>query len=617
MTRAGSDANSGDSRRDTTPPGVASVFVEMRAKARLGEPVRAEDYVDPNEPASADADRVLDLLYAEYLVRCETEGPPPVTEFTTRFPQLADRIRRQVSLHDALESDGGTVTADGRPQPAEVPAPGGGDFATIGRYRVIDSLGRGAQATVYRGLHPDLRRDVVIKLAHRTAAAQVAETLRAEARLLATLDHPGLARIYDLDAHDGRPFIVMEYVGGRPLDVVAATPISPTHAAELVAQAALAIAHAHRHGAIHCDLKPENVLVDDAGRVRVIDFGLAKLVGPADTPCGAEGSVTGTIRYMAPEQARGRVAAVGPKADVFGLGGVLYFLLTGSPLYPGSVPDALRRATAGDWDRTELNRPDIPPRLRRVCEKALAPDPTDRYASADALAVALRGTRRRPRWAVAFAACWLIVGLTLGGWWLVNLGAEPPPLSIPAREPTGPPAPPQTTLRVRVWDDDHGRYRELVHMTPLSTGRRLRYEATAPPGRQLTLFAVDPTGEVRVLPSRTEGGIIRYPADPHAGSELVAPGGTVVVLVCGRAEGAVAAEDVRAAVGANTWPVLPRNSVVVLERGQVFVQGTMRSVGPPTDQPDPEGDVVRRLDAARIRLSRTCDVVAGVAFAHR
>lgn len=585
----------------SSAPEVGRAFDDMLARAAAGKPVRAEDYV-VGDPRTIHADYLLDLVYAEYVARSETGVPPAVTELVNRFPQIADGIRRQIELHEALDTD---VTADH----CRAPDAEDGDPEAIGRYRVVTKLGTGGQGTVYRGVHPDLRRDVVIKVAARAGGG----ALGAEARVLAALDHPGLARVYDLDTHDGRPFAVVEYVPGRPLDVAAAAEsIDPTRAARLVAEAANAVAYAHRHGVVHRDLKPQNIMLDDTGRVRVIDFGLACLFAPADEPTDA-GLVAGTLRYMAPEQAQGDAAAIGPRTDVFGLGGVLYFLLTGAPPYPADErAGLLARAGRGDWDRAKLDAAPIPARLRAVCARALAPDPSDRYPNADALAAALRGATRSPRRAVVvglFVVALIAVGI--GAWANRKAGRGPPEPVTPAATVS---VPPQPALEARVWNGS--RYRNAISALPLDAGARLRYEADAPADRHLTLFAVEPTGEVRALTAtapRGEPGRIGYPENLHESSALTPPAGTVAVLLCGRSSGPVDVNEVRAALGSNPWPVLPRRSLVVVERDQVEVI-TGRGVGPPVGQPDPEGEVFRRLDTARAKLRPTCDVLAGLAF---
>jgi len=301
-------------------------------------------------------------------------------------------------------------------------------------------------------------------------------------------------------------------------------------------------------------------MLDSAGRVRVIYFGLARLFAPTEGVPSDLGAISGTVQSMAPEQARGDTNAIGPRADVFGLGGVLYFLLTGAPPYEcGTKLDMLTRAARGEWDRTKLGVFGTPRRLREVCAKALAPDPADRYPTADALATALRR-------AVAPARRWRAVGavalcaLALGVWAATRKPAEPaPPPSPEVAKPE--PAPAQPIFNVRVWNERQGKYVSAATALPLQLGEKLRYEADAPANRHLTLFVVEPTGEVRELTTtapQTDAGTIGFPANPQQSSPLVMPAGTMMVLLCGRAAGPVSADEVRAALGSEPWPTLPQ-----------------------------------------------------------
>src|SRR5262249_39835795 len=175
------------------------------------------------------------------------------------------------------------------------------------------------------------------------------EPLVAEGRLLAELDHPNLARVYDLDFHQDRAFLVMEYVRGRSLDQYAKQePLTPPRAAGLVAQGARALALLHRRGVLHLDIKPRNIVMDEAGRPRLIDFGLARLRHAWAAERDEADQIGGTVPYMAPEQARGQSAGLGPRSDVFGLGATLYFLLVGrAPFAGGGWKAARARARAG------------------------------------------------------------------------------------------------------------------------------------------------------------------------------------------------------------------------------------------------------------------------------
>src|SRR5262249_36951724 len=164
----------------------------------------------------------------------------------------------------------------------------------------------------------------------------------------------------------------------------------PRAAAALVARAARAVAAAHRRGVTHQDLKPRNILVDEARQPRVIDFGLARLRHAWRDEHVPDGLVSGTIAYLSPEQARGGNSRAGPRTDVFALGAVLYYLLVGRAPFAGDgFDDSLARARQGAFDRGALRRPGVPRRLEAICLRAMAAEPEGRYATADELAADL------------------------------------------------------------------------------------------------------------------------------------------------------------------------------------------------------------------------------------
>jgi Protein kinase domain/Domain of unknown function (DUF4384) len=248
-------------------------------------------------------------------------------------------------------------------------------------------------------LHPGLGKEYVLKLARRPMIADPdgRDRLGREARLLAKCDHPNLVRVVDLDVDGDRPFVVMEYVPGLTLDQFAEqNQPGPRQSAKLVAELAGAAAYLHGLGIIHQDIKPRNVLVDDRGRPRLIDLGLARLRHAwLEDPPDWSG---GTLAYMSPEQALGRPDRVGPCTDVFGLGGLLYYLLTGLPLYQGLTrASILGQARKAEYVPIRQLAPGVPRSIERICQKALALDPKLRYRTAGDLDRALRRFRSRPR----------------------------------------------------------------------------------------------------------------------------------------------------------------------------------------------------------------------------
>ena len=246
---------------------------------------------------------------------------------------------------------------------------------------------------VYQARQVSLNRPVALKMvkAGLLAGDDDLRRFKNEAEAVALLDHPGVVPIYEVGEHDGQNYFSMKLVpGGSLVPLLDRYKEDPKAAARLVAEAAEAVAHAHARGILHRDLKPANILVDDKGHPHVTDFGLAKRV-EADVEITQSGAILGTPAYMSPEQASGHRGAVTTASDVYGLGAVLYALLTGRAPFGGSsvveTIDAVR------------NRPPEPPRrlnasvprdLETICLKCLEKDPRRRYPSAQALADDLR-----------------------------------------------------------------------------------------------------------------------------------------------------------------------------------------------------------------------------------
>jgi serine/threonine protein kinase len=240
-----------------------------------------------------------------------------------------------------------------------------------GRYELRGEIARGGMGIVYAAFDRELEREVALKVVGAGGSAGDLRLLR-EARVLARLEHPGLVPVHDVGTlPDGRTFYAMKWVRGSRLDRhFAGEPSIPVRLRtfERILQT---VAFAHAHGVIHRDLKPENVMVGPFGEVLVIDWGVARLRDRGET----EGSVLGTPGYMAPEQARGEVATVDERADVYALGAILHHLLT----------DAAPPATGAPSGPRRLN-PAVPRPLDSICLKALAAAPGERYPSVEALA---------------------------------------------------------------------------------------------------------------------------------------------------------------------------------------------------------------------------------------
>jgi hypothetical protein len=276
----------------------------------------------------------------------------------------------------------------GQPTLAQAPAAGPAPAERFGDYELRGELGRGGMGVVYRAYEPALRRLVALKMVLPGVAADEAELARfqSEAAAAARLHHPNIVSVHRVGAHEGRHFYSMDLVEGPSLaQRLEAGPLPGRDAARYLATVARAIHHAHEQGVLHRDLKPGNVLLDHDDQPHVTDFGLAKQTN-ADARQTRTGAVLGTPSYMAPEQARGE-KELGPGCDVYGLGALLYELLTGRPPFKGEAPlETLLQVLENDPAPPRLLNPNVPRDLETICLKCLAKAPRDRYPSALALA---------------------------------------------------------------------------------------------------------------------------------------------------------------------------------------------------------------------------------------
>jgi serine/threonine protein kinase len=262
--------------------------------------------------------------------------------------------------------------------------------ALDGRYELHALIGEGAFGRVYRGRDRRLARTVAVKVIKPWWAEDSAwvKRFQREAQLLARISDPGIVQIYDIGHADAGPYYVAELVDGESLaERLRRGPLAVAEAREIAEQLAHALAGAHAQGIVHCDVKPANVLITAAGKVKVGDFGVARLAeGTSQAPSA---TVAGTPRYMSPEQARGRPS--GPATDVYSAGVVLYEMLAGEPPFvDGSAVELGLRHVQEQPPRL---RGEIPSALREVVERALAKDPADRYRDGSAMAAALRAAK--------------------------------------------------------------------------------------------------------------------------------------------------------------------------------------------------------------------------------
>jgi WD40 repeat protein len=391
----------------TDPALVVTVLrVDQWERRGLGEWVPAEAYFEAFPTVLDDPEMAIDLVFAEYLLREQLGESPTLLEYEHRFPQFAAPLKLQVELHQAMQEEGGCERAAAGNQGWAAPSgtqPTGSEpappyrfkeYPSIPGYEVRGVLGWGGMGMVYRAWQRSLNRMVALKMLHAGAQAspQARARFRVEAEAVARLKHPNIVQIHQVGEHLGYPFLVLELVDGPSLaQSLAGTPQATDRAVGLVETLARAIDSAHRHGVIHRDLTPANILLTADGTPKITDFGLAKLVIGGGEPHTQTGDLLGTPSYMAPEQAAGRHQDIGAATDVYALGAILYDVLTGRPPFKAESPlETLRQLLTDEPVLPSRLRPKLPRDLETICLKCLRKEPAKRYGSALLLADELR-----------------------------------------------------------------------------------------------------------------------------------------------------------------------------------------------------------------------------------
>ncbi len=427
---------------------LAAARAELEARVRAGRAGSADDLKDSFPDVWADPEAALELVYAEFVFRTAAGEAPDPADWYRRYPHWSDRLERLFALYDLMrgrETHGfrtdGTVGDED--DPGDGPPPGRHPPG----YEILGEIGRGGMAVVFKARQVALNRVVALKvLRGGWLADEDRGRVRREAMAAARLQHPHVAQIHEVGEWAGAPFLTLEYVpGGTLADVLArsqrqgAVGVTPARAAELMETLARTMHAAHELGIVHRDLKPANILLagdptDPLAGPKIADFGLAVTVDRSAVDSHTA-TLAGTPCYMAPEQADCRRAAVGPRTDVYALGGLLYELLTGRPPVQGAtVLETLDLVRTADPVAPRLLSPNTPRDLETVCLKCLRKSPDQRYPSAAALADDLRAyldgrpitarpvsaaergmmwARRHPQVAALAAAVVLLVGTVL------------------------------------------------------------------------------------------------------------------------------------------------------------------------------------------------------------
>jgi serine/threonine-protein kinase len=379
-----------------------------------GTPDSTATVPDPDRPSARQPSKVPDL--GDTLGRPEdwdSNVSDPKAEITflgleSAASQAADRASATVqgekpsalqnaatshSITDAGSPDpfggSGSATARERPKKRSNKAAAG----SIPGYEILGTLGRGGMGVVYRAMQKGPNRVVALKMILAGAHADERDLMRfrIEAEAVGQLKHPNIVQVYEVGEQDGVPFFSLEFVeGGSLQDKITSAPPTPPQSAHLIQQLAQAMDYAHRQGIIHRDLKPANVLLTQDGVPKVTDFGLAKRLAE-DSSQTRTGAILGTPSYMAPEQAAGKTKELGPAADIYALGSILYELLTGGPPFHGpTVYDTIQMVQDVEPVPPTRLHPKLPRDLETICLKALSKEPRKRYESAGLMAEDLR-----------------------------------------------------------------------------------------------------------------------------------------------------------------------------------------------------------------------------------
>jgi serine/threonine protein kinase len=377
------------------PPSELAPHVEQTCRAfetawKAGPPPAIEAFLK-DAPAAARPRLLRELLRLDLAYRGRRHERPALEEYCARFPDEADVIRAVfVDTPTAAEPPGAGPVATPPTEPGQEAA---GPWPTVPGYEVLARLEPGGMGVVYRARQVALNRTVALKVIRAGAHAGPHERarFRVEAEAVASLSHPHVIPIFDCGECDGVPYLAMEFAeGGSLAGWLVAGPMAPDEAAALVETLARAVHFVHEHGLIHRDLKPANVLLTREGVPKLADFGLAKRLDQ-DLGLTRPHAAVGTASYMAPEQATGDREALGPAADVYGLGAILYEALTGRPPFRGPTHElTIHQVLTEDPTPPGRLRPELPAELEAVCLKCLEKEPARRFASALALAEDLR-----------------------------------------------------------------------------------------------------------------------------------------------------------------------------------------------------------------------------------
>jgi WD40 repeat protein/tRNA A-37 threonylcarbamoyl transferase component Bud32 len=378
--------------RDPVPDWIDAVADRFEAAWQTVKAPSIAAFVG-NETGERRAALLMELIQVDLACRAKIGDRRKLADYGDEFPEVLQRL--------------GTDIAQPTPWPQQLLAQQAvTDRPPIAGYENLGKLGEGGMGVVYKARHARLGRVVALKMIRAGAKARRRDLTRfkTEMEAVARLQHPNIVQLYEVGEHDGQPYCALEYLdGGNLAEKLAGTPWRARQAAQLIETLARAIHAAHQQNVIHRDLKPANVLLGIDGIPKISDFGLAKQLTGVSPEQVAEallepsasltqtGEIVGSPSYMAPEQTQGKPNEVGAPADIYGLGAILYELLTGRPPFKGeTMLDTLEQVRTQDPVPPTRLQPKLPRDLETICLKTLAKIPSQRYATAGDLADDLR-----------------------------------------------------------------------------------------------------------------------------------------------------------------------------------------------------------------------------------
>lgn len=363
---------------------LAVLRIDQKHRWKTDQPLLVEDYLARLPDLGGGDNFKIELAVGEFQARQDGDSSPSVEEFLSRFSDISDTLRQKLSGSETSQtfiSNEPFLTTTHSFEETQADQ-------QIGRYRIVRLLGEGAFGRVFLAFDEELERQVAIKVPkpERFQSSDDAELYLSEARMVAALDHPNIVPVHDVGrTEEGAIYVVSKFVEGHDLkELIEKNRPSPDDVPELLAVVAQALHHAHQKRLIHRDVKPANILIEEATRIPYItDFGLAI----KEEDYLKSGNLAGTPAYMSPEQIRGEGHRLDGRSDIFSLGIVLYELLTGKRPFRGSSSNELMVQISTSEPKSPRERnASLPSELERICLKALAKRASDRYPTAAELA---------------------------------------------------------------------------------------------------------------------------------------------------------------------------------------------------------------------------------------